>query len=150
MAVKAVPDGISTITPQLSLEGAAEAIDFYKQALGAEELMRAPDPSGKKIWHAMMRIGTSSVFLNDTFPEMGGKPQAASLWIYAARVDALFERARAAGMTVIMPLADMFWGDRMGKLRDRWGVDWTLAEHVKDLSPAELQAAQDAFVASMK
>jgi PhnB protein len=141
---KAIPEGLSTVTPSLVVEGAAEAIAFYQKAFGAEELMRAPDPSGKKIWHAQIRIGNSSLFINDAFPEMGGPASQARLWIYVDGVDAAFKRAVDAGAQVKMPLADMFWGDRMGALSDRWGNHWTLAQHMKDLSPEELKRAEAA------
>jgi PhnB protein len=146
---KAIPEGLSTITPSLSVEGAAEAIEFYKKAFGAEEKMRAPDPSGKKIWHAHLRIGNSSFFINDTMPDMGAGPTTASLWIYTDGVDAAFDRAVKAGGKVTMPVADMFWGDRMGQLNDRWGNRWSIAQHIKDLTPAEMEKAQNAFIAEM-
>ena len=149
--VKAVPDGMSTMTPQLSVEGAAAAIDFMKKVFGAEELARAPDPSGKKIWHAMLKIGTSTLFVNDLFPEMGAtKPQNAQLWIYSDNVDAMFKRAVAAGATETMPLGDMFWGDRMGKVKDAWGNEWALAQRVKDLSSEEIKKAEADFIAKSK
>lgn len=145
-----IPEGMHTLTTQLSLDNAAEAIEFYKRAFGAEEKSRAPDPSGQKIWHADLRIGNSSFFVNDTFEGMGG-PQTAAMWIYhASNVDEAWQRATAAGCKVVMPIADMFWGDRIGTLEDKWGVRWTLAQHMEDLSPAEMKAKQDAFVASMK
>jgi uncharacterized glyoxalase superfamily protein PhnB len=148
--VNAVPAGLHTITPQLSLEGAAEAIDFYRKAFGAEETMRAPDPSGKKIWHAQIRIGSSNLFVNDTFPEMGAGATKSQLWIYVDGVDAAFKRATDAGCTVKMPLADMFWGDRLGCVVDKWGNEWSIAQHMKDLTPDEMKKAEDAFVAQMK
>jgi PhnB protein len=147
--VKAVPEGMHTLTAQLSVDGAAEAIELYKKAFGAEEINRAPDPSGKKIWHAMIRIGDSMLFVNDTFPEMGGAPHPASLWIYQSNVDALFKRAVDAGCKVMMPLMDMFWGDRMGTVTDRWGNRWNLAQHMKDMTPEEMKKAEQAFIASM-
>ncbi len=147
--VKAVPEGMHALTAQLSVDGAAEAIALYKRAFGAEEINRAPDPSGKKIWHAAVRIGDSVLFVNDVFPDMGGKPTTASLWIYSDGVDQLFKRATDAGLTVKMPLMDMFWGDRMGQVADKWGVQWNLAQHVKDMTPEEMKRAQDQFVASM-
>jgi uncharacterized glyoxalase superfamily protein PhnB len=146
---KPVPEGLHTVTPSLSVDGAAEAIDFYKRAFGAEEVMRAPDPSGKKVWHAMVRIGDSSLFVNDTFPEMGAGPSHSSLWLYLPNVDAAFKRAIDAGCNVVMPLGDMFWGDRMGTVTDKWGIRWTLATHVKDMTPAEMQKAQEDFIKSM-
>ena len=148
--VKAVPEGLHTVTAALAVDGAAEAIEFYKKAFGAEEVMRAPDPSGKKIWHASIRIGNSQVFVNDTFPEMGGAANKSRLWIYVENVDALFKRATGAGATVKMPLGDMFWGDRIGCVVDKWGNEWNLAQHTKDMTPDEMKKAQDAFVAGMK
>jgi len=149
MAINPIPEGLHTITPSLSVEGAAEAIEFYKRAFGAEERSRAPDPTGKKIWHAELRIGNSVFFINDTAPEMGATPSFSSLWIYTADADALFDRAARAGAKVTMPMADMFWGDRMGMLVDRWNIKWAIAKRVKTLTPAEAKAAQDAFVAEM-
>jgi uncharacterized glyoxalase superfamily protein PhnB len=146
---KPIPEGLRTLTPSLTVEGAAEAIEFYKRAFGAEERSRALDPTGKKVWHAELRIGDSAFFINDTAPEMGATPSFSSLWIYTADADAAFDRAVKAGAKVTMPMADMFWGDRVGMLVDRWNIKWSIAKHVKDLSPAELQAAQDAFVAQM-
>jgi uncharacterized glyoxalase superfamily protein PhnB len=147
--VNPIPDGLHTITPSLTVEGAAEAIEFYKRAFGAEERMRAPDPTGKKVWHAELRIGNSSFFVNDTAPEMGATPSFSSLWIYTADADAAFDRAAKAGAKVTMPMADMFWGDRVGMLVDRWNIKWTIAKKVKELTPTQLKAAQDAFVAQM-
>ena len=117
--VKPIPEGLHTLTPSLTLDGCAEAIEFYKRAFGAEEKSRAPDPSGKKIWHAELRIGNSALFLNDVAPEMGATPSFSSLWIYVENVDAAFDRAVKAGAKATMPVADMFWGDRMGMLSDR-------------------------------
>jgi PhnB protein len=148
--VKAVPEGMHSITPQLAIDGADKAIDWYKKAFGAELLMRAPDPSGKKVWHAAMRIGDSTFFVNDTFPEMGGGVQTGSLWIYTDNVDQLWKRAVDAGGEVKFPIGDMFWGDRMGTVHDPFGNRWTLAQHIKDLTPDELKKAEQEFVAQMK
>ena len=147
--VKPIPEGLRTLTPSLTVEGAAEAIEFYKRAFGAEERNRAMDPTGKKVWHAELRIGDSAFFINDTAPEMGATPSFSSLWIYTGDADAAFDRAVKAGAKATMPMADMFWGDRVGMLVDRWNIKWNIAKHVKDLSPTELKAAQDAFVAQM-
>jgi PhnB protein len=147
--VRAVPEGMHTITVQLAVDGAAAAIDFYAKAFGAAEISRAPDPSGKKIWHAELRIGDSVIYLNDVFPDMGGKARPASLWLYTEGVDRLFKRATDAGCTVTMPLADMFWGDRTGQVVDKWGVEWNLAQRIKDMTPEEMKKAQDEFVASL-
>ncbi len=148
--VKPIPEGLHTVTPSMTIEGCAEALEFYKKALGAEEMMRAPDPTGKKIWHAEFRIGNSVLFCNDTAPEMGAGASVSRLWVYMADVDGAYKRAVDAGMKVKMPIADMFWGDRMGTVVDKWGNEWTFAKHIKDLSPAEMKKAQDEFVAGMK
>ena len=147
---KAIPDGLRSLTAQLNIDGAAEAIEFYKKAFGAEELSRAIDPSGKKIWHAAIKIGDSQLFINDTFPEMGGKPSHTSLWIYGENVDARWKRAVDAGCKVAMPLGDMFWGDRLGSLTDKWGIQWNLAQHMRDMSQAEMQKAGEDFAKSQK
>jgi PhnB protein len=147
---KAIPEGLHTVTTQLSIDGAADAIAFYQKAFGAEEVMRAADPSGKKIWHAEVRLGDSRFFVNDTFPDMGGHATKAQLWVYSENVDALFKRATDAGAKVKMPLADMFWGDRMGTVVDLWGNEWSLAQRKRDMTPAEMKQAQDAFIAQMQ
>jgi PhnB protein len=147
---KAVPEGMHTVTAQIAVDNASAAIEFYKRAFGAEEIMRAMDPSGKKVWHASIRIGDSVLFINDIFPDMGGGAQLGQFWIYGENVDGAFKRAVDAGCKPTMPLADMFWGDRLGAVEDQWGVKWNLAQHTKDLTPAEMKKAQDAFVASMK
>jgi uncharacterized glyoxalase superfamily protein PhnB len=147
LMTKLIPEGLRSITAQLTIDGASDAIAFYKKAFGAEEVHVALDPSGKKVWHAQIRIGDSAIFVNDTFPEMGGLASTASLWIYTDGVDAAFRRAVDAGAQVKMPVADMFWGDRMGAVVDRWGNRWTLAHHIKDMSPEEMKRAQDAAVA---
>jgi uncharacterized glyoxalase superfamily protein PhnB len=140
---RGIPVGLHSVTPSLTLDGCAEAIEFYKKAFGAVEVSRAPDPSGKKIWHAQIRIGDSAVFLTDAFPEMGAAPTTTSLWFYSDDVDAAYKRAVDAGAQVKMPLADMFWGDRMGTLVDRWGNRWSLAQRVKELSADEMQGAAE-------
>jgi len=147
---KAIPEGFSTVTAQLTVDGAAEAIELYKKALGAEEIDRAPDPSGTKVWHALLRIGSSFMMINDEMPDMGATAHKSRLWLYVEDVDAAFERAVSAGMTARMPVSDMFWGDRMGSVSDRFGNDWTLATRVRDMTPEEMRAAQEAFVAGMK
>ena len=147
---KAIPEGLHSVTPALTVEGCAEAIETWKKAFGAEELMRAPDPTGKRIWHASVRIGDSVIFCNDFFPEMNANaPRQARLWIYLDGVDRAFQRAKDAGLKVVMPPGDMFWGDRIAEVHDRWGNQWVLAQHVKDISPQEMKKAQDEFVAKM-
>ncbi|HJZ83803.1 MAG TPA: VOC family protein [Polyangia bacterium] len=150
--VKPIPEGYHTVTPYLTVKDAARAIDFYKKAFGAEETVRMPGPDGR-IMHAELRIGNSMVMLADENPQMGSKsPQtlggtAVGLMIYCDDADALFKRASAAGATVSQPLADMFWGDRFGGLKDPFGHNWSIATHIKDLAPAEMKKAQEAFFA---
>jgi uncharacterized glyoxalase superfamily protein PhnB len=150
MATKPIPEGYRTLTPQLAVEGAAAAIELYKKALGAQLIDSAPDPTGKKVWHASLKIGDSMIMVNDVFPDMGGRPSVSSLWVYVPDCDAAFKRAVDAGMTVKMPVADMFWGDRMGNLEDKWGINWTIATRIKDMTPEEQQKAAEAFVKQMK
>ena len=140
---KAIPEGLRTVTPAMTIDGCAAAIEFYKKAFGAVEESRAIDPSGKKVWHAQIRIGDSALFVNDAFPEMGPVPGPATLWIYTSDVDAAFKRAVDAGAEVKMPLADMFWGDRMGIVVDRWGNRWNFAQRVRDLTPDDMQRASE-------
>jgi uncharacterized glyoxalase superfamily protein PhnB len=148
--VKAIPEGMHTVTPVLTLDGASQAIEFYKKAFGAQEITRAMDPTGKKVWHAALRIGDSNIFLSDAMPEMGGgRAQPSRLWLYVDNVDAAFKRATEAGAKPLTPPSDMFWGDRFGNVADAWGNEWEIAQHVKDLSPTEMKKAQDAFVAQM-
>ena len=151
-AKKAIPEGFHTVTPHLIMENAAEAIDWYKKALGAEEKGRSVGPDGK-IMHAELRIGDSIIMLNDAM--MGGKgPRTlggspASLWIYVEDADALFNRAVAAGGKVpagpMGTMADQFWGDRCGTFSDPQGFTWTIATRKEDLTPQEIGQRQDAF-----
>ncbi|HVY46050.1 MAG TPA: VOC family protein [Minicystis sp.] len=150
MTVSAIPKGYHTITPQLSIEGAQRAIDFYVKAFGAEAVDVAKDPSGAKIWHAALRVGDSMLFVNDVFPEMGGSKSDASLWLYVPDVDAAYKRAVDAGATSKHAPSDMFWGDRMAHVADPFGQTWTLATRKKDLTPEEMKKAEAEFVAQMK
>ena len=145
MAVKPIPDGYATVTPHLYVRDAARAIDFYSKAFGAIELYRLANPDGR-IGHAEILIGTSRIMLADEFPEMNVKgPQSlegtsVSFLIYVEDVDAQFDRAIAAGATVLRPLKDQFYGDRSGTLADPFGHSWTIATHIEDVSPEEMQA----------
>jgi PhnB protein len=150
MAVSPIPKGYHTLTAQLSIDGATAAIEFYKKGFGAEVLDLAPDPSGKKIWHAALRIGDSMLFVNDLFPDMGGSASHSSLWIYVPDVDASFKRAVDAGAKAKNAPMDMFWGDRMGHVVDPFGQEWAIATRVKDMTPEEMKKAADDFVAQMK
>jgi PhnB protein len=152
-AKHAVPDGHHTVTPQLTLDNAAQAIEWYKKALGAEEVARATGADGK-ILHAEVRIGDSLIMLNDAM--MGGKgPKAiggspASLWIYVEDCDALFKRAVSAGAQVgdgpMGQMADQFWGDRCGTFTDPHGYRWTIATRKEDLTREEMEQRQAAWM----
>jgi PhnB protein len=142
--VKSIPDGYHAVTPYLSIEGASSAIDFYKKAFGAREIMRIDGP-GVTIGHAEIAIGDSRVMLADEFPDMnfrgpkafGGSP--IHLHVYVEDVDTSFPQAVAAGAKVLRPLKDQFYGDRSGSLEDPFGHVWHLATHKEDLSPEEMQ-----------
>jgi len=152
-AKSAIPAGLHTITPQLTLDDAVTAIEWYKKALGAEETSRAVGPDGK-ILHAELRIGDSRIMVNDAM--MGGKgPKGyggspASLWVYVEDADALFNRAVAAGAEVppgpMGQISDQFWGDRCGMFTDPAGYRWTIATRKEDLTPDEMKQRQDEFM----
>ncbi len=141
--VKAVPDGFHSVTPHLIVEGAADAIEFYKRAFGATELGRLPVPGGPRLMHAAIKIGDSIVMLMDAMPEHGAKGpkalggSAIGLHIYSEDAGHAFDRAVKAGCVVTMPLADMFWGDRYGVLKDPFGHSWSIAQHLRDVSDEE-------------
>ncbi len=150
-----IPAGKENFIPHLVCEPCSEAIEFYKKAFGAEEVMRAPAPDGNRIMHAEIRIGQGYVFLVDDFPEFcGGKSESpkalkgspVTIHHYVEDCDAAIQRAVDAGATVMMPAGDMFWGDRYGVVVDPFGHKWSFATHQKDLAPKELQSAmQEAF-----
>ncbi len=153
MAVKKVPEGYHTITPHLIVKDAAKAIEFYKKAFGATERGRHLGPGGGII-HAEMQLGNSRFMLNDEFPEFGafgptdGKSPV-TIHVFVEDVDKVYNQAVAAGATATMPVMDMFWGDRYGKLTDPFGHNWSIATHIKDMTPAELEAAGKAAMAAM-
>jgi PhnB protein len=145
-SVNPIPEGMHTVTPHLVCAGAGAAIDFYKKAFGATETSRMPGPGGK-LMHASIRIGDSAVMLVDEMPEWGSlgpkalKGSPVVIHLYVDDVDAFTARAVAAGAKVTMPVADMFWGDRYGQLEDPFGHRWSVATHVRDVSPADMQQA---------
>ena len=142
--VKPIPEGYHTVTPYLICKDAAKAIDFYKAAFGATELFRMADPSGK-VGHAEIKIGDSPIMLADEYPDMkylgpeslGGTP--VSILLYVEDVDALAAQAVAAGATVIEPVTDKFYGDRMGSLADPFGHRWHIGTHKEDVTPEEME-----------
>jgi PhnB protein len=153
MATKPIPDGYRTATPYLIVKGAGEAIEFYKRAFGATELLRMPDPQGR-IAHAEIRIGDSVIMLADEHPGMGHRGprslggSSVSILLYLPEVDRVFERAVAAGARAQRPVADQFYGDRAGTLEDPFGHVWTVATHIEDVSPEELERRAAAFMKS--
>ena len=151
--VRAIPEGYHTLTPYLTCKNAAQAINFYKSAFGATEIMRMPGPDGK-IGHAEIQIGDSRVMLADEFPGMSCAPtpgamNPGSLFLYMENVDATFERAVAAGAKVDMPLTNQFWGDRYGKVTDPFGHQWGLAQHIEDVAPDEMMRRSAEWTAKM-
>jgi PhnB protein len=144
--VRPIPEGMHTVTPHIVCADAAGAIEFYKKALGAVELMRMPGPDGK-LMHACIKIGNSPVMLVDEMPQWGVlgpktlKGSPVTLHIFVEDVDAFAARAVAAGAKVTMPIADMFWGDRYGVLQDPFGHQWSVATHMHDLTPEEIKKA---------
>ncbi|MCC6978990.1 MAG: VOC family protein [Candidatus Melainabacteria bacterium] len=150
MSTKAdpIPKGYHTITPTLTCKNTLQAIEFYTKAFGAEKRDVSMSPDGKKVMHAEMKIGDSIFMLNDEFPEMGCKAPSslggsgASMWLYVDNVDTWFERATKSGAKTIMPVTDMFWGDRFGQVEDADGHRWSLATHIKDLTKEEIEKGQ--------
>jgi uncharacterized glyoxalase superfamily protein PhnB len=155
-AARGAPAGMHTVTPQLTLRESARAIDFYKQAFGAQELMRMPTPDGRGVWHAELRIGDSVIFISDEMPQGPTAAPSAThkatgvIQLYVPDCDAVFQSAVQAGARVSMPLADMFWGDRYGTVVDPFGQVWGIATHVKDLSPEEMRRGAEEFAARMR
>jgi PhnB protein len=156
--VRTVPEGYHTVTPHLVLDNCAKAIEFYKQAFGAQELLRMPGPDGK-IAHAEIRIGDSPIMLNDEMPSHGlpgnyKSPKTAGfatggIFLYLDNVDTAFDRAVKAGCTVRMQVSDMFWGDRYGQVIDPFGHTWGLATHKEDVSPEEMRKRQQQYQTQM-
>jgi len=148
---KPLPDGVHTVTPHLVCAGAADAIEFYKKAFNAVELIRLSGPQGK-LAHAAIRIGDSTVMLMDEFPDWGSfgpkslKGSPVTIHLYVEDVNAAAQRAVAAGAKITMPVKDMFWGDRYGQLEDPFGHRWSIATHIRDVSQEDMQAAMNAGV----
>lgn len=152
---KTIPEGYQTLTPMFIFKDARKAIEFYKKAFGAEERFVMPGPDGKGVMHAEITIGTSIIMIGEENPQctsksaesMGGSP--VSFYIYLENVDKAFQIAIDAGAEIRMPVEDMFWGDRMGTVKDPFGYDWSLASHTNDLTPEEIQEGAKAFFAKM-
>ncbi len=155
MATKTIPDGYHSVTPYLIIKGAAAAIEFYKRAFGATELMRMPSPDGR-IGHAEIKIGDSAIMLADEHPQMGYKsPQslggsAVNMMVYVDRVDDVFKQAVEAGARELQPVKDQFYGDRSGTLQDPFGHTWTIATHTEDIPPEEMRKRAEKFMQKQK
>jgi PhnB protein len=149
--VKAIPEGYEGATPYLIVKGAARALEFYKNAFGASEVMRMPGPGGT-VGHAEIKIGKAMIMLADEFPDMnckspqsfGGSP--VSIMVYVKDVDTFVKRAASAGAKVIRPVANQFYGDRSGSLEDPFGHQWHFATHVEDVPPDEMAKRAEAFM----
>ncbi|HKA24535.1 MAG TPA: VOC family protein [Candidatus Eisenbacteria bacterium] len=152
---KPVPDGTHTMTAYLTVRDAAKAIEFYKKAFGAKEIMRAMAPDGTHVAHANLQIGDSNLFLADEMPEWGSKSPlmlggtGSSIYMMVPDCDAVFKSAVSAGAEVKQPLSDMFWGDRWGSLVDPFGHSWQVATHKFDMTPEEMEAAGQKAMAEM-
>ena len=149
-----IPAGYHSVTPYLTLDDCKRAIEFYKKAFGAHEVMRMDAPGGK-IGHAELRIGDSVVMLADEFPGMGNRSPKSlggttgGVFMYVQDVDAAYKQAIDAGAHADQPPADMFWGDRYGKLTDPFGHSWSMATHKEDVAPEEMQKRMQAEMAKM-
>jgi PhnB protein len=148
---KPIPQGFRSVTPYLTVNDAARAIDYYKRAFGAQEVMRMEAPGGK-IGHAEIKIGDSIIMMADEMPGSGSRApkslggNTAGIFLYVEDVDAVFKQAVSAGAQAEAQPADMFWGDRYGKLTDPFGHSWSVATHIEDVAPAEMsKRAQEAM-----
>ncbi|HEV8338210.1 MAG TPA: VOC family protein [bacterium] len=151
-----IPEGTQPLTPDLVIYGGAagKAIEFYKKVFGAREISRSAGPDGKSVLHAHLQIGDSTLFLADNFPDSAAQAPASPgvtvvLNLYVENADSVFDQAVKAGAQVVMPLADMFWGDRYGQVRDPFGHIWAIATHKEDVTPEEAQRRGAEFFASM-
>jgi PhnB protein len=141
-----IPEGFTSVTPYIVMDDAASAIEFYKKALGAEEKMRLSTPDGG-VMYAEIQIGNARLMMGSPCPDNDGKSAKSfggspvSFYVYVDDVEAVFNKANSAGMSVKKGLEDMFWGDRMGTLTDSFDMEWTIAQHMRDVSPEEMQEA---------
>jgi uncharacterized glyoxalase superfamily protein PhnB len=149
--VNPIPEGMHSVTPNLTLRDCAKAIDFYKRALGAQEVNRFPSPDGKSIWHAELKIGDSIFYVNDEMPGMSRpaptaeNPVPVTMWLYVKDCDAAFDRAMKAGAKELGKPTDMFWGDRCAGVADPFGYMWSFATHKKDMTREEMKRAGEEF-----
>ena len=151
--VKAIPQGMESLTPHITVKNAKEAIEFYKKAFGAQESGRFHTPDGR-IMHAALKVGGGHLFLNDEFPEMKGcgAPSPTGdlpfvINLYVENADQTFDRAVKSGAKAKMPLQNMFWGDRYGQIIDPYGYHWSIAQHIEDVTPEEMKKRGEAMFA---
>ncbi len=149
MATKRIPDGEPHVVPYLSVREGTKALELYGKALGAALESKSLTPDGKLI-HGRMRIGNALFFVSDEFGPPGSAPSGTTIHVWTEDADALWERATAAGFEAVMPLADQFWGDRYGQLRDPFGHKWSIGHRVEDLSAEEVERRGQAFFAKMQ
>lgn len=151
-----IPQGLHSVTPNLVIRDCAKAIEFYQRALGAKELRRMPAPDGKSIWHAELRVGDSTFFLNDEMPGMGqlapspDKPAPTTMWLYVDDCDRAYRRAIDAGARSLAEPTDMFWGDRCCGVADPFGYTWSFATHQKDMTEEEMRRGGEEFARAMQ
>ena len=153
---KPVPEGYHTVTPSFTFKDSRKAIEFYKKAFGAKVLDLFPNPNGQGTMHASLQIGNSIVMMGDEMPgqncksaeTLGSSP--ISLYVYVPDADAAFQQAVAAGGTTVMPVADMFWGDRAGQIKDPFGYSWMIATHKQDLTSDQVRKSAEAFFAQTR
>lgn len=149
--VQRIPSGFHTITPTIFVRGAARAMEFYKQAFGAEEISRHTTPDGSKVVHGELKIGDSRLFICDEFPEWGAQSpetlngNSSAFYLYVENSDESFNRAVNAGAAIVRPVEETFWGDRVGVISDPYGHKWNFSTHVRDVTPEELTAASEKF-----
>ncbi|HEY3106694.1 MAG TPA: VOC family protein [Gaiellaceae bacterium] len=154
MAPKPIPEGYNTVTPYLAVGDAAAAIEYYTKVFGAKETVRMDGPEGM-IAHAELDIGDSKIMLSDPFPQASTKPPkelggtSASIFMYVEDVDAIVKKAVDAGGTITMEVQDQFWGDRYGSITDPFGHSWSIATHVEDVPPEEMEERAKAAMAQM-
>lgn len=152
---KPKPEGFHTATPHITVKDATKAIDYYKKAFGAHVLVNMPGPGGKGVMHAEIKIGDSIIMLGEEMPGMAEKsPQSlggvtCSLYLYVDDADSVHKKAVSSGGTAKGPLQDMFWGDRVGRVADPFGHEWSIATHKEDLSADEMKKRGEAFMAKM-
>lgn len=145
-----IPEGFQSVIPTIHVEGAAKAIELYKNAFEAQEKHRLNCPLTGRIVHACLRIGNSNIFIADASEEMNcAASKDIKFYLYVPNADKAIERAKKAGLSETMPATDMFWGDRMGAVTDKYGFKWSIAHHVKDVSQEDMEAGMRKWIESM-